>query len=76
MSIISSLALYFIIWWICLFLFLPIDIANQSKVENGNDPGAPEQPKLKKKFLLTTIFSFFVWLLIFIFIKLANNETI
>tara|TARA_Y100000992_G_C21259155_1_gene490264 strand:+ start:543 stop:710 length:168 start_codon:yes stop_codon:yes gene_type:complete len=55
---------------------LPIDIANQSKVENGNDPGAPEQPKLKKKFLLTTIFSFFVWLFIFIFIKLANNETI
>ena len=69
MSPSNAIVLYLVIWWISLFLFLPLNIKNQKNVKKGNDPGAPEKPEIRKKFLTTTIFSFFVWIVIFIVMK-------
>ena len=44
------------------------------KTKKGNDPGAPEDPKLKKKFIYTTLFALLVWTIIFITIKISNYE--
>jgi len=66
LSIFSAIVLYFVIWWICLFLFLPTNIKKQRSVKKGNDPGAPEKPELKKKFFLNSIFSFLVLIIIII----------
>ena len=74
MTIFNSLVLYFIIWWLSIFLFLPIEISKQRKLKKGNDPGAPEDPKLKKKFIYTTLFALLVWTIIFITIKISNYE--
>ena len=74
MTIFNSLVLYFIIWWLSIFLFLPIEISKQSKLKKGNDPGAPEDPKLKKKIIYTTIFALLIWTIIFIAIKIINYE--
>ena len=57
------------IWWVSLFLFLPLNIKSQKNVKKGNDPGAPEKPEIRKKFLTTTIFSIFVWIVIFVIMK-------
>ena len=69
MSTSNAIVLYLVIWWISLFLFLPLNIKNQKNVKKGNDPGAPEKPEIRKKFLTTTIFSIFVWIVIFIVMK-------
>ena len=69
MSTSNAIVLYLVIWWISLFLFLPLNIKNQKNVKKGNDPGAPEKPEIRKKFLTTTIFSIFVWMVIFIVMK-------
>lgn len=69
MTIFNALVVYFVIWWISLFLFLPIDISKQKNVKDGNDPGAPDKPGLKKKFILNSIFS----LIILIIIILINS---
>ena len=70
MSFLNSIVIYFVIWWICLFIFLPIEVSKQKNILKGNDPGAPENPKLKKKFLLTTLLSFVVWFGIFLWFNL------
>ena len=69
MSTSNAIVLYLVIWWVSLFLFLPLNIKNQKNVKKGNDPGAPEKPEIRKKFLTTTIFSIFVWIVIFVIMK-------
>jgi predicted secreted protein len=59
MSLASALAIYFIIWWLVLFLVLPFGIRNAHEsgeaVEEGNEPGAPVNPRLVRKAVITTI---------------------
>ena len=59
MGITGSLIVYVLIWWIVFFSILPIGIKSENNqfTDNweGNDPGAPKNPKIAKKFLITTI---------------------
>ena len=59
MSLPSALAIYFIIWWLVLFLVLPFGVRNAHEsgeaVEHGNEPGAPVNPRLVRKAVITTI---------------------
>ncbi len=66
MSISNGLVLYLVIWWISLFIFLPLGVKKQNTVEKGFDPGAPENPNLKKKFILNSLFSGILWIVIFL----------
>ena len=61
--------IYIIIWWIVLFTILPIGIRKQDKVEKGHAEGAPQNPQILKKFLITSIIAFILWLLVFFIIK-------
>jgi len=59
MSISLAIALYAICWWIVLFAILPL---GAESAPPGSDPfaeavGAPSSPRLKLKFLVTTIVS-------------------
>ena len=64
----TFLVIFVISWWLILFLVLPVGVSKQKNVKFGNDPGAPNEPKLKKKFLITTIIALILTLII-IFIK-------
>jgi predicted secreted protein len=60
MSLTTSLAIYFIIWWTVLFAVLPWGVRSQAEtgeVAPGTDPGAPAVPNLMAKVLWTTIVS-------------------
>ena len=59
MGITGSIVVYVILWWIIFFSVLPVGIqsnkeAFREKLE-GIDPGAPKNPKIAQKFLITTI---------------------
>ena len=64
----TFLVIFVISWWLILFLVLPVGISKQKNVKFGNDPGAPNEPMLKKKILITTIIALILTLII-IFIK-------
>ncbi|MBC34050.1 MAG: hypothetical protein CMN01_05450 [Rickettsiales bacterium] len=66
----DNLAVFLIVWWIVLFIFLPIGVSKDDNVLSGNDPGAPRQTNLKKKLIWTTISSLFFTLIII----LIKNE--
>ncbi|QGZ33360.1 DUF1467 family protein [Stappia indica] len=58
MSLVSSLAIYFVIWWIILFAILPIGVVTQEEggeVIPGTESSAPQRPHLLKKALITTV---------------------
>jgi predicted secreted protein len=58
MSPFTFVAIYLTIWWTVLFAVLPIGVQSHAEAGidkgDGGDPGAPVDPKLKKKFITTT----------------------
>ena len=61
MSITGSLVVFIIIWWVVFFSVLPIGIKSEnakfSENLEGFDKGAPKNPNIAKKFLITTTIS-------------------
>lgn len=59
MSWVSSLAIFFIIWWTALFAVLPLGVRNSAEagtqVGEGHDAGAPVVHGLRWKLVATTI---------------------
>lgn len=68
MSIPTSIAVYFIVWWVCLFVVLPFGVRNAHEagesVTEGNEAGAPVSPMLVKKVVATTALSVAVFVLV------------
>ena len=54
----TSIAIFFTIWWTVLFAVLPLGVVSHAEAGidkgDGGDPGAPVDPKLKRKFFTTT----------------------
>jgi predicted secreted protein len=66
MAVSTSLAIYFIIWWLVLFAVLPFGIRSQvesGEIVPGSDPGAPSLPKLLSKMIWTTVVSAVVFVI-------------
>tara|TARA_Y100000994_G_scaffold197815_1_gene167731 strand:+ start:229 stop:441 length:213 start_codon:yes stop_codon:yes gene_type:complete len=61
--LLTFVVIFVILWWLILFLILPIGVKKEQSVEFGNDPGAPNNPMLKKKFLITTIIALILTLI-------------
>ena len=51
-------SVYLVIWWMVLFVILPLGIRSHEEEGTtphpGADPGAPPNPNLKRKFITTT----------------------
>ena len=75
MGITGSIIAYTSIWWIVFFIVLPFGIqSNKEKFKNsieGNDPGAPKNPKIGKKFIITTIITSLLFILIYYVVELG-----
>ena len=70
MSITGSLIIYVLIWWIIFFSLLPIDVDRKHKeMVEGVDKGSPENPKIVKKIIYTTIITSIIFIGIFMLVK-------
>ena len=65
----GAIIVYICIWWIVFFSVLPIGIKSQNAKLNidlkGNDRGAPKNPNIGKKFLITTLITSVIFLVIY-----------
>ena len=73
MGITGSIIVYVMIWWIIFFSVLPIGIRSNKEVFKdkigGVDPGAPKNPKIGKKFLITTLIASIIFLVIYYLVE-------
>ncbi len=57
----TSLAIYFVLWWVTLFVTLPFGVRSQHESEQGmaagTDPGAPIASRMGWRILFTTLIS-------------------
>ena len=69
MGITGSIIVYVMIWWIIFFQFCLLEFNQIKKIFKekigGNDPGAPKNPKIVQKFLLTTLITTIIFAVIY-----------
>lgn len=69
----SGIAIYLTIWWTVLFAVLPLGTITHAEAGidkgDGGDPGAPVDPKLKKKFFTTTWISLVLFAVLWLVIR-------
>ena len=73
MGISGAIIVFVLIWWIIFFWVLPVGIQSnkekfREKIE-GADPGAPNNPKIVKKFLITTIITSIIFIVIYYLVE-------
>ena len=70
MSFFTSVAVYLTICWTVLFAILPLGVTTHAEagidLKDGGDPGAPVDPKLKKKFITTSWVSAIVFVILWL----------
>ena len=69
MTLLTGLAVYFIIWWITLFAILPIGVrtqADEGDITLGTTESAPLQARLGRKLLLTSLVASVIFAVYFI----------
>ena len=75
MGITGSIIVYVMIWWIIFFSVLPVGIKSNKEAFRdsieGADPGAPKNPKIGKKFLITTIITSILFIVIYYIVDLG-----
>ena len=75
MGITGSIIIYVMIWWIIFFSILPVGIKSNKETFpdsiEGSDPGAPKNPKIGKKFLITTLITSILFIMIYYIVQLG-----
>tara|TARA_B100001027_G_C16177081_1_gene289672 strand:+ start:434 stop:688 length:255 start_codon:yes stop_codon:yes gene_type:complete len=73
MGITGSIIVYVMIWWVIFFSVLPIGIQSNKEVFRdkigGIDPGAPKNPRIVKKFLITTFITTIIFVVIYYLVE-------
>lgn len=72
MSIVLSIALFFVIWWMTLFAVLPIGVRSQfegGEVVPGTEAGAPQKPKLLMKAGITTVIAAVIFTIVYLIVS-------
>ena len=70
MSLVSSLAIFFVIWWLVLFAVLPFGVRSQHEMDDvtfGTERGAPHQPLLLRKFAATTLIAAILFAAVYLY---------
>jgi predicted secreted protein len=67
MAITSAIVLYAVIWFLVLFLVLPLRLVTQGdagEVVPGTPEGAPQDPVMVRKLRITTIVATALWMIV------------
>ena len=65
----TGLLLYVIIWVVVLFMALPWGVRIPTKIEKGHATSAPENPNIGIKFLVTSVISGLLWVVMYLVLK-------
>jgi predicted secreted protein len=63
MDIFTGFIVFFLIWWTALFVVLPWGLKRDER-------GLPNDPRLKKKVIATTVLSVLIWIAIYFMIQI------
>jgi len=68
MTWLTGIVVYVIIWWLVIFCVLPLGVKPSGVNDQGHEPGAPTNPRLGFKALLTTGISAVLWVVFYLIV--------
>jgi predicted secreted protein len=77
MTLLGSIAIYFVIWWLCLFVVLPFGVKSQHEADDvtlGTEHGAPHRPHLAMKALATTILAAIIFAGVYLYFAVYDKR--
>lgn len=77
MSLIPWIAIFFVIWWLCLFLVLPFGVKSQHETDAitpGTDAGAPVTPHLLRRAIATTVLAAIVFAGVYVYFGVLDKS--
>lgn len=63
MSLVGAVAIYFILWWMCMLIVVPFGVrtqADEDRVVPGSEAGAPVKTRLWRKMMVATLLALIV----------------
>jgi predicted secreted protein len=69
MGWVTGIAVYIVIWWVAVFAVLPWGARRSENPLTGTVESAPDQPRLKLKFLITTGVAALLWLIVYALVR-------
>ncbi len=70
MGLFTGIAVYLVLWWIVLFTVLPWGVRPPDNPGPGHVPSAPANPRLRQKFVATTLLAGVFWGVVFLLIEI------
>lgn len=70
MGPVSGVVVYLCIWWVVIFAVLPFGVTRSDAAPEEGLAGAPADPKLKQKFIATTIIAAVLWIVAYVLIDM------
>lgn len=70
MNFFTGLIVFLLTWWVVIFAVLPWGNKAPENPITGNATSAPENPRLKQKFIITTLISFGVLIVVYTLIEM------
>jgi len=61
MNAFTGSVLFIVIWWLTFFAVLPWGVRREENPDAGHDVGAPANPRMLMKFLVTTGIAGVIW---------------
>jgi predicted secreted protein len=61
MGWVTAVAAYVVIWWVVIFAVLPWGMRSIGSNDQGLEPGAPQNPHVLRKLVITTIVTTIIW---------------
>lgn len=55
MSFLNFFFIYILVWWISLFIVLPMGVETNTKPKKGMDTGAPRKASMKRKLVINSV---------------------
>lgn len=65
MNIAGGIVVFIMIWWTVLFAILPWGNRQPEQAEAGMAHGAPANPNIMRKFMVTTVITILLWWLVY-----------
>lgn len=65
MDIVSGIVVFLLVWWMTLFCVLPWGNRPDENPDVAHVKSAPANPRLPRKFLITTVISCVIWSIIY-----------
>jgi predicted secreted protein len=69
MSWFTGVVVYILVWWVTIFAVLPLWVTPSEPDDPGYAAGAPRQPLLLRKILVTTGVAAVIWVAIYAVVR-------